>query len=265
MTAPERERRGARAWAIVAEQEMRELWVGGRGLLLLLAFSLLLSIISYLTATNTELNFLEQRESLSLVMQVAIGVGSLLALLAGADALSGERERGTLESLLLTPAPRLELTAGKLLAALSLWVAAFVVTAPYAWFLGRSVDATGDALAVGAFVGTLLAVFVASLGVLISVFTASNRVSLALALFLLLALYAPTQLPATAQRGWAGELLLKVNPVTAGEHFVGRVVINDQSWGQHSSWLISPIVAAAAFAVLALVLGSRFIRLRGAA
>ena len=60
--------------------------------------------------TRRELNFLEQRESLSLLLQVAIGVGSLLALLAAADAFSGERERGTLESLLLTPASRLQLT-----------------------------------------------------------------------------------------------------------------------------------------------------------
>jgi ABC-2 type transport system permease protein len=127
------------------------------------------------------------------------------------------------------------------------------------------VDATSDALAVAAVVGTLLAVFVGSLGILISIFTASNRASLALALFLLLALYAPTQLPATAQRGWAGELLLKINPVTAGEHFVGRVIINDQSWGQHSSWLISPAISAALFLVLALLVGARFIRLRGAA
>jgi ABC-2 type transport system permease protein len=265
VTAPEQPRRGTRAWAIVAEQEIRDLWIGGRGLVLVLAFSLLLSVISYLTATNTELNFLEQRESLSLVVQVALGVGSLLALLGGADALSGERERGTLESLLLTPASRLELTVGKLLGALSLWVAAFIVTIPYAWFLGRGVDATSDALAVGAVVGTLLALFVGSLGILISIFTASNRVSLALALFLLLALYAPTQLPATAQRGWAGELLLKVNPVTAGEHFVGRVIINDQSWGQHSSWLISPAISAALFLLVALLVGARFIRLRGTA
>ena len=31
----------------------------------------------------------------------------------------------------------------------------------------------------------------------------------------LLALFAPTQLPSGAQKGWAGELLLRVNPVTA--------------------------------------------------
>lgn len=252
-------------WAIVGQQELRNLWLGGRGLLLSFGFSVLLSIIAYLVATNTELNFLEQRESVSLTVQVAIGVGSLLALLAASDAFSGERERGTLESHLLTPVSRPQLTAGKLLAALSLWLAAFAITIPYVWFLGRDVEIAGKALSVGLVVGSLLAVFLASLGILISVLAGSNRVSLSLALFVLLALFAPTQLPAGAQRGWAGEILLRVNPVTAGEHYVGRTVINGLPWRDEALWLLSPLVAALVLAVAAVVVGSRFIRLRGGA
>ena len=82
---------------IVLEQELRALWLGGRALVMCFAFSLLLSVIAYLVATNTDLNFLEQRESVNLTLQVAIAVGALLALLAAADTISGERERGTLE------------------------------------------------------------------------------------------------------------------------------------------------------------------------
>jgi ABC-2 type transport system permease protein len=78
-----------------------------------------MSVVAYLVATNRGLNFLEHRETVNLTLQVAVAVGALLALLAGGDAVSGERERGTLESLLLSPASRLGLTAGKLLAALS--------------------------------------------------------------------------------------------------------------------------------------------------
>jgi ABC-2 type transport system permease protein len=60
----------------------------------------------------------------NLTLQVAIAVGGLLALLAAADTISGERERGSLESLLVAPVSTLQLTGGKLLAALSLWFAA---------------------------------------------------------------------------------------------------------------------------------------------
>ena len=111
-------------------------------------------------------------------------------------------------------------------------------------------------------VGTLVAIFLASLGLVVSVFTNSNRVSLSVSLFLLLALYAPTQLPAGAQKGWAGEFLLRVNPVTAGEHYVGKIVVNAHPWREDASWLVAPFVAAGAFAVLAAVVGGRFVRLR---
>ena len=187
--------RGAGGWTTVCGQELRELWLGGRGPILALAFSLLLSVIAYLTATNEALNFLEQRESVNVTLQVAIAVGGLLTLLAAADTLSGERERGTLESLLLTPVTRVGITAGKLVAALSLWLAAFVIAVPYVWFLGRGIGVVGDALATGFVVGTLVAIFLASLGLVVSVFTNSNRVSLSVSLFLLLALYAPNSSP----------------------------------------------------------------------
>ena len=258
-------KRHRRGWAIVGEQELRDLWLGGRGLLLALAFSVLVSVIAYLTATNQALNFLEQRESVNLTLQVAIAVGALLALLAAADAVSGERERGTLESLLLTPVSRMEITTGKLLAALSLWFAAFAITVPYVWFLGRGIGLVGHALAAGFVVGTLLAIFLVSLGIIVSVFSGSNRVSLSLSLFLLLALFAPTQLPSSAQKGWAGDLLLRINPLTAGEHDVGKIVVDGHTWAADASWLISPVVAATLLAAIAVGVGGRWLRLSGVA
>ena len=263
MDAASAQRQSAPAWFVVLGQELRDLWLGGRALVLVLAFSVLLSVIAYLTATNSALNFLEQRETVNLTLQVAIAVGALLTLLAAADAVSGEREHGTLEGLLLTPVSRTEIVAGKLLASLSLWLAAFAITIPYIWFLGRGVGVAGDAAVTGLIVGTLLAVFLAALGILVSVFAHSNRVSLSVSLFLLLALFAPTQLPSSALRGWAGDLLLKVNPMTAGEHYVGTILVDGHAWSDNLSWLTSPLVAAVAFAAAAVV-GGRFLRLGGA-
>jgi ABC-2 type transport system permease protein len=249
--------------AVVTRQELRDLWVGGRGLLLAFAFSLLLSAITYLGATNEALNFLERREAVNLTLQVAVGVGALLALLAAADAISGERERGTLESLLLTPVDRAGLVAGKLLAALSLWLGALVVTVPYVWFLGHDVGAAGEAIGTGALAGTLLAIGLTAFGIVVSSLADSNRVSLSVCLFTLLALFAPTQLPAGAQHGWAGEALLRVNPVTAAEHYVGAVVVDQHGWTRDLSWLVSPLVVAIALTVVAVAVVPRFLHLRG--
>jgi ABC-2 type transport system permease protein len=252
--------RSTAGWVVVLGQELRDLWLGGRALALSFAFSLLLSVIAYLTATNKALNFLEQREAVNLTLQVAVGVGALLTLLAAADAVSGERERGTIEGLLLTPVSRIEIVGGKLLATLSLWLAAFLITIPYVWFLGRGVGIAGYAVATGLVVGTLLAVCLAALGILVSVFTQSNRLSLSVSLFLLLALFAPTQLPSSALHGWAGDLLLRLNPITAGEHYVGTVVVDGHPWRDDVFWLTSPVVAAVVLTTAALLSG-RLLRL----
>jgi ABC-2 type transport system permease protein len=253
-----------RAWPIVAGQEIRDLWIGGRGLPLTIAYSLLLSVITYLVATNTALNFLEQRESVNLTLQVGVAVAALLVLLAAADAISGERERGTLESLLLAPAPRVDLVAGKGLAVLTLWGVALLVAVPYVWFLGRGVGVVGLALANGLLVGLLLGLFLVGLGLLVSTFSSSNRLSLSVSFFILIALFAPTQLPSGAQRSWAGDLLLRVDPMSSGLHYLGRLIVDGRSAGEELSWLIGPAIAAA-LAVGAALVASRSLGLRGGA
>jgi len=242
---------------VVAERELRDLWLAGRGLPLLLAYTLLLSATSYLVAANQALNFLEQREAVSLTLQVAVAVGALLVLLGAADSVSGERERGTLESLLLSPAPRRSLIIGKGSAALSLWAAAWAVSVPYVWYLGRGVGVVGVAVASSLVVGSLLAVFLSGYGLLISTIASSNRLSLSVSLFALLALYAPTQMPTAVQNSWIGELLLRVDPFTAGLRYLGKLVINGHSPGQDAGWLIGPVVAAAIAAAVALLVADR--------
>jgi ABC-2 type transport system permease protein len=255
--------RSSRGWSVVTGQELRDLWLGGRGLPLVFAFSVLISVITYLGATNEGVNFLEQRETVNLTLQVAVAFGALVALLAAADAISGERERGTLESLLLTPVPRRHLLSGKLLAALSLWFVALAVTVPYVWFLGDEVGAVDDALAAGLLVGTLVAVALTAFGLIVSVLASTNRLSLSVSLVVLLALFAPTLLPAGAKQGWAGELLLRVNPMTAAEHYMRNIVINQYEWTKELSWLVSPLAAAIVLTLVAIFVVPRFTSLRG--
>ena len=251
------------AWIVVARQELRDLWIGGRGLPLLLAFTVLLSVITYVTAENKALNFLEQHEAISLTVQVAVAVGALLALLVAADAFSGERERETLEGLLLTPAGRADLAAGKLIAAMSLWVAALGVSVPYVWVLGHGVGTVGKPVAAAAVVGTLLAAGLTALGLVVSTFARSNRLSLSVCLLVLIALFAPTQFPTGAQQGWAGEVLQRVNPITAGEHYIGKLIVDGDPWSRDASWLISPVAAGVALAVAAIAIAPRFLTLHG--
>jgi ABC-2 type transport system permease protein len=255
--APAPSRPASPASLVVAVQELRDLWVGGHGLPLMVAFSLLVGATTYLVASNRALNFLEQREAVNLTLQIAVAVASLLVLLGAGDAISGERERATLETLLLTPVSRRAIVLGKGLAALSLWVAAFAVTVPYVWLVARGIDLVGVALVAGFAVGALLALFLAGLGLTVSAVAGSNRLSLSLSLIVLLALYAPTQMPTAAQHGWAGDFFLRVDPFSAGLHYLGKVVVDGHGAGQDASWLLSPLIAATLAVAAALAVAGR--------
>jgi ABC-2 type transport system permease protein len=124
------------------------------------------------------------------------------------------------------------------------------------------VGIVGAALVGGFVVGGLLALFLAGLGLLISSLSGSNRVSLSVSVFVLLALFAPTQLPAGAQQGWAGDLFIRIDPFSSSLHYLGKVVVDGHSAGQDASWLLSPFIAASASILLALG-ASRFVTLRG--
>jgi ABC-2 type transport system permease protein len=250
-------------WAVVAAQESRDLWLGGRGPMLLFAYSLLLSAMTYLAATNQVLNFLERREALNLVLQVAVAVGSLLTLVVSADAVSGERERGTLESLLLTPASRRNLLTGKLLAALTMWAACYTILVPYLLVLGRGLSRTATAVGLGLVVGTLLALGLAALGLLISALSNSNRVSLAGSLFLLLALFVPSQLPTGPSPGWFFDVVLvRANPVASSLHYLSQVLVQGRSWTQDLDYIAGPAVVAALAIAAVLVLADRLMQLQ---
>src|SRR4029078_4152118 len=65
------------------------------------------------------------------ITKIAIQVSMLIGLIIGADSISGERERRTLEGLLLTPAGRNHFVLGKFLAGLTAWPVALVLTVPF--------------------------------------------------------------------------------------------------------------------------------------
>ena len=246
-------------WLVVAGQELRDIWFSARGPSIVVAYSLLLSLLTYLAASNTELNIIDQRDTVNLVTQIAMALAVVVSLLFSADSISGERERETLESLLLTPVPRREIALGKLLAAVSVWPVMLVVAIPYIWALRAGTDLFADAVLAGLVVGTLLVAAFASLGLIVSIFAASNRLALAVTFFIFVVLLAPTQLPLS---GWVGDLIVQVNPMTAGSTFLQRIIVKEHAWGDDLHLLIAPVVAALVVSGVAFIVAGR-LRLQG--
>jgi len=231
------------AWLVLLTWELKELWIGGRALILIILFSVLLSIMAWLLATNSELNLIPPKEMVFLTLQAAIAVGLFISLIIGADSVSGERERATFEGLLLTPASRRQIILGKFLAAISPWPVAFAVTVPYLVLLSQG-DGTVimNSILWGFTLGSILTLAYTAFAVLISIGTNSNRTSLFVSLAIYIICLLPTQFPGPAQAGFAGQFVKKINPMESTNQFLEKVIVNNRTPQEMALWLRAPAI-----------------------
>ena len=246
-------------WWTVARYETSELWSSSKGLAVLFAFSVIIAVLGYIASANAGINLLDARESVGVIVQISIGLGTLAALVVSADAISGERERGTLEALLVTPVPRRSLVVGKLAASTTMWVATLVTALPFVAVMADGPGVVRDAVLVLFVAGALVAAALTALGLAISAIAMSNRVSLALAVTIVLLAAAPSQLPAIKANSALGAVLVQANPVSAALTLANNVLINQQPWADQARYLVSPIVAAIMLTAVAVALSNRLV------
>jgi ABC-2 type transport system permease protein len=244
-------------------RELSELWLGGKAPILLLIFSVLLGIMTYVMASNSELSLIPPQEMVYETAKSAIAVGLFISLIIGADSISGERERMTLEGLLLTPTSRRQIVVGKFLAGISPWPVAMAIVIPYMWILSQGNEVFGQAVPWAILLGTILAPAFTAMGMLASFWSNSNKTSLFTGLGLYVLFLLPSQLPGRAQTGVAGSLLQQVNPIAATNHFLSKILVNNRTVGEWWPFLISPVVFALFVYVLLFWYASPKLRLDG--
>ena len=69
--------------------------------------------------------------------------------------------------------------------------------------------------------------------------------------------YVPHQMPAEATRGWAGELVLKLDPFSAGLLYLERLIVSSHSLTQDAALLVVPALCAVVLPAVALLAGGR--------
>ncbi|MBC6947406.1 ABC transporter permease, partial [candidate division KSB1 bacterium] len=218
--------------------------MGGKAPVLLLIFSVLLGIMTYVMASNSELSLIPPQEMTYETLKAAIAVGLFISLIIGADSISGERERATLESLLLTPTSRRQIVFGKFLAGVSPWPVAYLIAIPYMKVLSQGNEVFAAAVPWGALTGTLLAPAFTAMGMLASFWSNSNKTSLFTGLGLYVLFLLPSQLPGRAQTGQMGSLLQQVNPIASTNHFLSKILVNNRTFEEWWPWLVAPAALA---------------------
>ncbi|MFZ0323566.1 MAG: ABC transporter permease subunit [Actinomycetes bacterium] len=246
-------------------REFVDLWTGGRVLLLLVLFALVMSVTSVLHEIESRLDPIPPTEMVFLTVLNAVSFGVVIGLVIGADSISGERERGTLEPLLLTPVRARQIVVGKFLAAVSPWPVALVVSVPYLVVLSRGSESLVPAVALGAVLGSLLTVTFTGFAMLVSIWSPSNRVSLFVCLAVYLIFLIPTQFPTNVQKGDLGYLVQELNPLQATSEFLEKVLVSQRAVADRLPYLTAVLVCALLILGLLLVYAAPRLRVDGQA
>jgi ABC-type Na+ efflux pump permease subunit len=231
--------KGAPVWWLIFMRELTDLWIGGKALYLILAYSVFLGFQSYAQVRTSETSFVPPKEMVFAALQAVIYMTGIIGMIIGADSISGERERGTLEALLLTPASR-----GQIILVL-------LIAIPFFLMLAQGDPIFGQALYWGGIVGSLLAIGFTGLGMLISFWTNSNRVSFFVSLGIYLVLLLPSTWPGRAQMGFLAKVVQRFNPIEGTINvFLPKILINHRQFSEYAHWLRTPEVFAGVMVLL---------------
>jgi ABC-2 type transport system permease protein len=253
------------AWWLVLRSELTDLWIGGRALNLLILFTILMSITAFLLATNSELSLTPPRLMITTTLQATVSFGLFIGLVIAAESFSGERERATLEPLLLAPASRRQIVAGKYLAALSPWPVALLLSVPYVVVLGQGDVAVGPALLWTALLGSLVVVIFTGYGLLVSMWSNSSRTSLFVSLLVYLLSLLPAQLPGEFEATPLGTLIQALIPLEAVRQFMLKGFVEVRPVEELWVLLYAPLAFAAIVLAVVFLYAAPRLRLDGMA
>jgi len=250
-------------WWLVCKQELVDLWIRGRVLLFLIVFAVLMSGTAIAQEKEGQLSLIPPAETVFILIQSTITFGLVIGLIIGADSFSGERERMTLEPLLLTPGGRGQIVLGKFLAALSPWPVAFVLSIPYTIQLAGGDQIVWLALELTAIMGTFLAIAFTAFGMIVSIWSNSNRISLIVTLFVYLFFLIPTLWPGVAQKGDLGYMLQQLNPMQGTSEFLEKIIVNNRSIQEKQAYAMAAFLSAIALPALLFLYVAPRLRLDG--
>jgi ABC-type transport system involved in multi-copper enzyme maturation permease subunit len=214
----------------ITQKEIRESILTPKGFLWYILTSMILSILSYLFLTNSELSLLDQGQMLYMIMNFITALGILMGLVFGADAFAGEIERGTLEALFLSPVNKVEIATGKLGAALINWGILFAISLPFLFVVGKGGQNLLIGIAYLAILGTFLAITFSAFSMGLSARIKSMKNSLIISFFIFLLAGAPIFLSAAQRRTWFGRILDFINPFGGAINTFDSVVIDSQGF-----------------------------------
>jgi ABC-type transport system involved in multi-copper enzyme maturation permease subunit len=209
-------------------KELQEDLRSGRGTFLLIAAVFVLSVFSALLVSNTELSLLDNAEAVYMMTGIVISLAALMAVIRGSDGFAGERERETLESLLLAPVTGRQAALAKLVGIIFTWLMLYLLSIPYLWAVGSTGQNLLPTFVYLLITGTFIVLILGGMTLVLSIKMQTFRGVLSVSVTILLLLGSPFMLGASLRQSSVGRVLDFINPMAGALNTLDSVIIDSQ-------------------------------------
>lgn len=230
------------ATALIAQNARAALLQNQRGLGWLLAFSGVLSAFALLLISNKELSLLDNAQVVYMMTGTVTAAGAVIAVILGADAFAGERERDTLVPLLTAPLSTGQLLMGKALGLVSAWGVMYLLSLPYLWAVGASGQNLLQAIVYLGLFGTPVVLGFGYLAMALSARSGSVLTSLLSSLIVLIFSASPLLIGPGLRNSTIGKALDAVNPFSGALNTYDAVIIDSDPFTTQLPRLILVLV-----------------------
>lgn len=246
----------------IIKKELRESLYESKGLWMIVASTCILSGLCLITVFSKEGSVLAQSDILQYAIKAAMFVTLIVSMVLGATCFVAEREENTLESLLLTPISKRNLTVAKYIGVLIIGAVIFVVSVPYLIAVGAGSGLTVSALLITFVAGGILLLAFTAVSIILSILMESSKASLLTSMLILLILTFPAFVQSVFKLSPVGVFFLKIDPIACCFKMMTAMLIDKASIFSLSGYMI-PLLVFAALAIALLVYTSKRVALKG--
>lgn len=246
----------------IVKKEFKESLYENKGIWMMFAATIVLSALCFLVTNIKEGAVLAQSDILGYAIKAELFLTLTISMVLGASAFASEREENTLESLLLTPISKWNLTFGKFLGVMVVGVLLLVISIPYLIAIGLGSGLVLDATMILLLCGLMLLIAFTSIAIGLSIIVGNSKASILASVLMMIILTFPAFVQGLFKLSPIGTFLLKIDPMAGCFNMMSAILMDRRSFLSQMNNII-PIVVFMVIGVGFMIWTSKKVALKG--
>ncbi len=246
----------------IIKKEFKESLYENKGIWMMVISACILSVLCLLVVNMKEGNSLAQCDILQYAIKACMFITLVISMVLGSSSFVSEREENTLESLLLTPISKLNLTLAKYFGVLIIGFVLYAVSIPYLIAIGAGSGLVLSAVLFTFLAGGILLIAFTSISIALSIVLKTSKASILTSTLLLIILTLPAFAKGLFKFSVVGKFFMQIDPMANCFNLMNSILIEKTSVLELGQYML-PLLVFVVIAVALLFAASSKVALKG--